>query len=240
MNARNRAVLFDLDDTLFDHHHSALSGILALRERRALWRQHTPERLLAEHLRLLEETHLRVLAGDLSAAVARRVRMQGLFAFAGEAVDDWAVEEAIAAYRTAYDAARRAVPGAGALLDAVRARGLAVVVVTNNLAAEQREKLRICRLDGRVDALVTSEEVGAKKPERRIFEVALRRAGCDAARAAMLGDSWPIDVAGARGAGIPSIVWLNRFGLPCPDATWAREVRSLEWTGAVLSSLGIA
>lgn len=240
MTARTRAVLVDLDDTLYDHLHAARAGIVAVRERRAAWRPHTPEALLAEHLRVLEEQHPRVLAGELSPEAARRERMRGLFALAGEAPDDWTVEEAIATYRIAHDGARRAVPGAPALLDAIRARGLAVIVVTNHVTAEQREKLRVCRLDGRVDALVTSEEVGARKPDRKIFEAAFRKAGCEAPEAAMVGDSWPIDVCGARAAGIPSIVWLNRRGLPCPEPTWAREVRSLEWTQPILSALGIA
>ena len=32
----------------------------------------------------------------------------------------------------------------------------------------------------------------------------------------MVGDSWPVDVLGARGAGVRAL-WLNRFGLPCHE-----------------------
>jgi putative hydrolase of the HAD superfamily len=234
-----RAVLLDLDDTLFDHHHSAASAIEALRQRRPRWKRHTAEALLAEHRRLLEETHVRVLAGALTGAEARRVRMRGLFAFAGEDVEDAGLEEAVELNRQAYQAARRPVPGALALLRALRARGVPAVVVTNNLTAEQREKLRVCGLDGLVDALVVSEEVGVQKPDPRIFELALARAGCGPAEAAMLGDAWAVDVEGARAAGIGTIVWLNRAGLPCPEPAWVREVRSLEPTPELLERLGV-
>ncbi len=242
-----RAVLLDLDDTLFDHHAAALAGIEALRRRRPAWQRLTVEALLAEHMRLLEEVHVRILAGAVSPAEARRIRMRGLFAFAADAeVDvDAALEDVIQMHREAYRAARRPVPGAPALLEALRARGVPAVVVTNNLAAEQREKLRVCGLDALLDAdaLVVSEEVGVKKPDPRIFELALGRAGCGPEAAAMLGDSWPVDVAGARAAGIGTVVWLNRAGLPCPEpasmSDALREVRALEPTAALLAKLGV-
>lgn len=233
-----RAVLLDLDDTLFDHLHSSRAGIEALRELHPGWR-HGAETLLAEYLRLLEETHLRFMAGELSAGEAHRVRLRGLFAFAGEAADDAALEAASRAYRRAYQAARRAVPGAAALLAALRARAVATVVVTNNVLAEQVEKLRVCGLDGLVDAMVVSEEVGIRKPDPRIFALGLARAGCEPGEAAMLGDSWTNDVAGAREAGLAILVWLNRAGASCPEPTWVRQVRSLEPTAGLLAALGV-
>ncbi len=234
-----RAVLLDLDDTLFDHRHSSRAGIEALRALHPGWQRHGVEALLGEYLRLLEETHLRFMAGELSAGEAHRVRLRGLFAFAGEAADDAALEAASRAYRQAYQRSRRAVPGAAALLSALRARAVPTVVVTNNVLAEQVEKLRLCGLDGLVDAMVVSEEVGVRKPDPGIFALALERAGCGPGEAAMLGDSWTYDVVGARAAGVAVVVWLNRAGRPCPEPTWVREVGSLEPTAALLATLGV-
>ncbi|MCI4346501.1 MAG: HAD-IA family hydrolase [Thermoplasmata archaeon] len=56
-----------------------------------------------------------------------------------------------------------------------------------------------------------SQEAGAEKPARAIFELALRRAGCAPERAAMVGDSWEADVLGAWAAGL-NAVWVDRDG----------------------------
>ena len=78
-----------------------------------------------------------------------------------------------------------------------------------------------------MDALVTSEAVGATKPDARIFNAALAAAGVAAAEAVMIGDAWHTDVAGAVAAGVRA-VWLNRAGLAAPQPTAVDEVRSLE------------
>ncbi len=54
-----------------------------------------------------------------------------------------------------------------------------------------------------------SQEVGAEKPDRRIFDLALGRARCDPAEAVHVGDSWEADVVGATRVGMRA-VWLNR------------------------------
>jgi putative hydrolase of the HAD superfamily len=56
------------------------------------------------------------------------------------------------------------------------------VVVTNNVTVEQREKLVAIGLDGAIDALVTSEDVGAQKPSPAIFAAALDAAGAGRSR----------------------------------------------------------
>jgi FMN phosphatase YigB (HAD superfamily) len=84
-----------------------------------------------------------------------------------------------------------------------------VVIVSNNLLEEQQEKLRQCGLEQYVDLLVVSSEAGVSKPDPRIFEIALARAGVGAGDAVMVGDSWENDIKGARAAGVRA-VWFNR------------------------------
>ena len=104
-----------------------------------------------------------------------------------------------------------------------------VGIVTNNLLAEQQLKLHRCDLTDLAGPLITSEEVGAQKPDPRIFAVALERLGVSADAAVMVGDAWATDIEGARRAGIRP-VWLNRFGAVSPDSSVA-ELRSLEPLG---------
>lgn len=68
-----------------------------------------------------------------------------------------------------------------------------------------------CGLEGRFAFVVFSQDVHIEKPDRRIFEITARRAGCPLEQLLHVGDSLENDVAGARHAGAPA-VWLNRDG----------------------------
>ncbi len=100
------------------------------------------------------------------------------------------------------------VPGA---LAALEARGMRVVVVSNWDAALPGvlREAGLGESEGKIDGIVTSAQVGAAKPDPRIFRVALALAGVPAEWALHVGDSLEHDVAGARAVGV-SAVWLNR------------------------------
>lgn len=229
------AVLFDLDDTLFDHDHCSRAALWSVRAEHPALSGAPWEELRESYSRLLEEIHVRLLSGELTLQEARRERFRRLFSELGEEVSEDAVRRAVESYAAAYRGAWAPVAGAEELLVAVGERAK-VAVVTNNLLAEQRDKLAALGLAGHVDELVASEEIGVAKPEPGIFRVALARLGCSADEAVMVGDSWESDVAGARAAGIRA-VWLNRRGRPCPDPELASELESLESLEAAFALL---
>jgi putative hydrolase of the HAD superfamily len=219
-------VLFDLDDTLFDHEQAA---------RVALTRVHVAHRAFTEwrfdaferaHSRVLEELHVQVLAGARTVDDAREERFRRLFAASGTPDDTERVRATAAAYREAYLAARRPVDGALEVLAALKSR-VRIGIVSNNLLAEQQGKIRLCGFGPYVDALVVSEAVGVAKPDPAIFAHALERLDCTPEDAVMIGDSWAADIAGARAAGIRPI-WFNRARRQAPDTSPAvREIFTL-------------
>jgi putative hydrolase of the HAD superfamily len=210
-----RAVLFDLDDTLFDHSHCARSALLGVSATHICFSRYAPAEIEASHGRILEELHLDVLAGKRDLDAARVERFKRLYAWAGVAAGDDLAVRAARTYREGYLRARTEVRGAAALLSEIR-KHARVVVVTNNLLEEQQQKLRKCGLAPHVDALVVSEEAGVSKPDPEIFQIALQRAHARAPEAVMIGDSWANDIEGARAAGIRA-VWFSRSGEPSPD-----------------------
>lgn len=125
-------------------------------------------------------------------------------------------------------------PDATAALESLR--DLPLAIVSNADDAFLRELLERCDID--VDLVVTSEAARSYKPNRGIFEVALRALGTNPAQTLHVGDSYLEDVAGSKAAGMGA-AWLNRRGLPRPrDAPIADvEVRDLL---AVPSFLGVA
>jgi YjjG family noncanonical pyrimidine nucleotidase len=210
-----RAVLFDLDDTLFDHRRSARAALEAVHGVHAASVDF--DEFERHHTAYLEEMHIEVLAGRIGLDDARRERFRRVFRALGVALDHGTVDAVASAYRSGYMTARRALEGAAELLAAVR-RHAHVAIVTNNLLEEQQDKLQYCGLAPFVDSLIASEDVGCSKPDPEIFRIALARAGVSADRAVMVGDSWPNDVVGAQAAGIRA-VWFNPECMPRPAAS---------------------
>lgn len=223
-----KAVFFDLDDTLFDHLHSTRQGLHAVCQAYSCFQQRSIDELFADYTRLLDEVHLRVLEGSLTLDEARRERFRRFFLLHAPEIEDLliATEHAAILHRETYQASRQVVVGAVPLLKHLRGK-VKVAIVTNNLVAEQVEKLRHLQMDHLIDELVTSEETGYIKPDPEIFRIALDRIACRAEEAVMIGDSWKSDVLGARSAGIRAI-WLNRTGIACPNPELALEIHALE------------
>jgi putative hydrolase of the HAD superfamily len=175
-----------------------------------------------------------VLAGGMTVDQARVERFRRLLAFAGATAGEQAAADTAASYRAAYLAHWRPVDGALELLGALHGRVL-TGIVTNNVAAEQRQKIAACGFGPLLDAVVISEEAGVTKPDLRIFRLALDMLSRDAGDTVMVGDAWGTDVEGARAAGIRP-VWFNRFGAASPDPS-VTEIHSLTPLSSVLSVL---
>lgn len=222
-----RALLIDLDDTVVDWIGPASDAVVAAIATHPGVAGADPAALAHRFLEIVEETHVAFLAGELTMDEVRAQRITRLIGEHGTELEPEEAIELAAAYRAAYLEARRAVDGAPELLDAVRAHGTTIVAVTNNVVAEQEDKLAHLRLRDRFDALVVSEAVGVTKPDGRIFAAALEAAGVDADEAVMLGDSWANDIRGALDAGIAA-AWLNRRGIPVPEPERAADVIVLD------------
>ena len=231
-----RAVLFDLDDTLFDHRETSAEALRRLQAAHEGLRRMPFEDFERLHTELLDELHPEVLNARLEMDEARRERFRRLFRRCGITMSEDACATTARQYRSDYVEARRAVAGAAELLCAVRERAR-VGIVSNNLLQEQRDKLAFCGLTAHVDALIVSEEAGVTKPDPAIFRIALDALGAQPAEAVMLGDSWSADVIGAHAAGIRA-VWFNRLRSPAPDPRLAvPELHALEPVSAVVECL---
>jgi putative hydrolase of the HAD superfamily len=122
-------------------------------------------------------------------------------------------------------------------LGAMRARGWGVVVVSNWDQSLGSVLVRV-GLGALLDGVVTSAEVGAGKPDPRIFKAALELAGVSADEALHVGDSLEEDVAGAHAAGI-EVVWLNRDRAdPRPPAAGVVEIAGLDELPAAITPGG--
>lgn len=108
--------------------------------------------------------------------------------------------------------------GAEEFLRAAEAKGLKLALCTDMTAWMQYRKIRKLGIAKFLDAIVTSEEAGVEKPDRKMFELTLAKLGVSHDEAIMIGDSLPKDVEGARKSGIRAI-WKT-------DSQGAHEVES--------------
>lgn len=105
-------------------------------------------------------------------------------------------------------------------------------VITNGFAETQRVKLESSDIGRWFHVILTSEEAGARKPDPRIFHNAMRRAGCSADNALMVGDSVEADMAGARGVGMAQAHFIGDGAEP--DALATYRIKRLDELAAIV------
>lgn len=155
---------------------------------------------------------------DYAAAVA------DLFRELGADIDGDGLSRFVAAEHHVWRPAHRLDASALALLDALRARGLRLGIVSNVFDSPDlvRELCATLGVLQRVDTLQLSGEVGKRKPHGAIFQRALDALGVAAADVVMVGDKLREDVGGAQALGMRAIqaVWFadDDSGAAVPDA----------------------
>jgi putative hydrolase of the HAD superfamily len=213
-----RAILFDLDDTLYDL--------------RSYWRGRLHE--------AIEEVLERYPHFDRDAlvhqALTEKVYIEKLPAFLrGQGVDD---EPLIASAQEIFrrDWFRRLVlfDDAVQTLKALRPR-FKLGLVTNGPSRTQRPKIEQFQLIDYLDLLIVSEEVGVSKPDPAIFAIALERLAVVPSEALFVGDSPEFDLRGAAAAGMP-FIWMNPRGELLP-ADVAQPLAAIERLSELLPLL---
>ena len=197
-----RAVLVDVGGTLWPDHFSS---------------QRSDELVLARLARLLPGTAPAEGLAVLRAALRddEQSLVQNTLDVLNGAVRSlgatWELEDIDAIRRALCAPAVSGValfPGARELLETIHGLGLRCVVLSNvqvRGAAEywrDFDDLGVCHL---IHAIVTSLDVGFRKPHRAMFEVGVRLAGCDAGACIMIGDSEVKDIQPAVGLGMRAI-----------------------------------
>lgn len=97
-------------------------------------------------------------------------------------------------------------PGARMVLSELKKRGFILAVISNTEDGRLLDSLTAAGISDVFDLLVDSHIVGYRKPDKRIFQLALQKLGVDAQESAYIGDSYHIDAVGARAAGLRGIL----------------------------------
>jgi len=99
----------------------------------------------------------------------------------------------------------RVEAGTGEALDLLLAKGYRLGVISN-ADGRMESVLERTGLRSRVEFVMDSQEVGVEKPDPAIFHEGIRRLGLPAREVLYVGDLYPVDVVGARRAGLQALL----------------------------------
>ena len=109
-----------------------------------------------------------------------------------------------AAYLAEMPLQTKLVEGAREVLDYLHGR-YEVAIITNGFKEVQYEKIKKSALGKYFRKIFISEEIGAQKPGRKIFEYAVKSMNAPKKSSLMIGDSWVADIEGAMNFGIDQV-----------------------------------
>ncbi|MFJ3879771.1 HAD family hydrolase [Streptomyces sp. NPDC090077] len=220
-----RAVLWDIDDTLFDYTGADAAGLAAhLRDEGLGERYGSPHEALALWRRITELNWARFSAGEVTFQGQRQDRVRdflGRPAMTAPQADAW-FDRYVEHYKAAWALFPDVLPVLDALADTHR-HG----VLSNSSAANQDPKLRHLGLRDRFEVLVCAAELGVSKPDAAAFLAACEALALPPAQVAYVGDQPEIDARGARDAGLTA-VWLDREGGRGPGPAGVHRIEGLD------------
>ncbi|MDN5742352.1 MAG: HAD family hydrolase [Micrococcaceae bacterium] len=199
-----RAVLFDLDNTLFDHLTSARGGLDTFV--RSFGVELTPD-LSNSWFEIEQANYDLFLSGELSFHAQRRERLRQFLPLIGHPgpVGATELDEVFAIYLRSYEEAWTAFPDAVPTLELLRSSGTTVGVITNGNHEQQAKKIKRIGIEPLLDLFFSSEQMGHAKPTSSAFILPCEKMGISPSQVLYVGDNFRVDIEGARAAGLQAI-----------------------------------
>jgi putative hydrolase of the HAD superfamily len=206
-----RYVFLDLDDTIWDFHANARLSLQKMYEQQALNRYFEN---FEEFFQIYARRNIELWEMYGKGEITKEFLMSERFRYplAKMGLDDMQLAEAIGKqYLEILPEQTALLPSARELLDYLYPK-YPLTLISNGFVEVQYKKLKSCRIEHYFSHVVLSEQAGALKPDREIFNYALQLNQASPEEAIMIGDSFSADIEGAKNAGIDQI-YLQRNNL---------------------------
>lgn len=139
----------------------------------------------------------------------RHLRVKKMFELNGIILDDAEIEERFRLYWSNYEKGVGLFSDARGILENLKNHQIPTGLISNGDSSNQRWKLNKENLTQYFDPIIISGEVGVSKPDLRIFEIALQKAGAQKETSWYIGDSPVHDIEPALKFGL-NVIYLNR------------------------------
>ena len=195
-------IFFDLDHTLWDfERNSRLTFIKIFRENSVetnledFLHYYVPLNL--EYWKLYREE--RVSKSDL-----RYQRLRRTFDALDYKIEDELIDTLSEQYIEHLSSFNHLIPETVDILEYLRPK-YGLHIITNGFQEIQEKKLKLSNIAGYFDQVVNSEMAGVKKPNPKIFQLALQMADVSPKNSLMIGDNIEADILGAKAVGFNAL-----------------------------------
>ena len=215
---RYKMILLDIDDTIFDFQAGNRNAVAELMAELGL----SSPTVFDEYQAINHACWEALERGEMNQETLHVERFRRFLASKNRSDDPKTVAD-----RFAELLGRQAIylPGAENLVRTL-SEHLPVVILTNGITVIQKSRMARASISQWISRLVISQEVGAAKPDPRIFEIALD--GVAPSDALMIGDSTQSDMLGANRAGVDAC-WFNPKGKALPEGIYVQyEAKTLD------------
>ena len=226
MNFSPKAFFFDWDHTLWDHDLNAKEVLLDLAVEYELAIE--PLNYWATFEKINNGLWDQYAAGEISQAELRETRFVRFFQ---ELRVEGPAEEFGDKYLERAPRKTNLMPGAFEVIQDLAAH-FPLYILTNGFNDIQYVKIEGAGMRSFFQEIITSQQVGTKKPNPLFYEYALERAGIQPGEALMIGDHIEADVRGALNAGIPAIHY-NPFSI---ETDLPHEIQHLDELRSLLKN----
>jgi len=204
-----KVIFFDLDNTLWNHNLALKKTIESVYD--YLLENYSIPKDKAKFIDMFNECNVKVWTeykeGKISQKEVRINRFIDLLAFYGISDKDLVIK-LDEFYISLYPTWPVLFEGATELLEQLKGK-YALGLITNGFPITQEVKLKNANIKHYFNWIVYSEAVGKTKPNKEIFDYALKEAGISGKEAVYIGDEFDVDIIGAKNAGMKTI-WVRK------------------------------
>lgn len=201
-------IYFDLDDTLLDHKSAEAAGLQDVQRHFSLFNDTKPQELIDVYHEVNSRQWSLYSQGEVGREQLQRNRFEQTLAKLG--LDESRYEEIGNYYMQCYRNHWQWIDGAKEAYEKLYA-SFPVGILTNGFAETQRKKFEKFDLYDSARHVVISEEVGALKPDPKVFRHATNLAEVEPDEILYVGDSFSSDVQGGTSFGW-KVAWFTGNG----------------------------
>tara|TARA_B100000700_G_C14768243_1_gene725469 strand:+ start:114 stop:869 length:756 start_codon:yes stop_codon:yes gene_type:complete len=218
------AVLFDTDNTLYDYYPANHKAVSAVADKINNLIGVTSKDFYSAYS--LARNQIKTELGTIASSHSRLLYFQRVLEILGFKAQLMIALDLEQTFWRTFLSNAPLFPGVLELLQLLRLHNIPIAIITDLTSHIQLRKLTYFNLEDTFDAVVTSEEAGADKPDRRNFELTLKKLNLSNKNHTwMIGDNPKTDILGGKTIDAITFQKLHRgaspgFGPEQPDYTF--------------------
>lgn len=198
-------IFFDLDHTLWDFEENSAQTYSKIFKDRDI-QLNVPKFL--NYYKIINQRYWKLYRNDkIDRDVLRYGRLRDTFEFLKYQVSDATINFLSDEYLNTLPLFNKLFEGTHELLAYLEPK-YQLHIITNGFSEVQNAKLENSGIKKYFDRIITSEMVGVKKPNPKVFEFAVNSAKANKKESWMIGDNWEADIMGAKNVGM-QVIYCN-------------------------------